>query len=310
MMRYHSPYMDRIHLLYVFTRIAATKSFSLTAEQLAMPRSSVSKAMKTLEAQLGSRLLHRSTRQVSLTEDGEALFHRASLLLSEMESLQNMFRPEDTELSGRLRINVPSRIASQVLAPALPALLEAHPRLEIELGADDRAIDLVKEGVDCALRVGQVLDTNLVAKKLGTFAMLHCASPAYIAKHGVPAAPDCLNGHQIINYALDAEHTTMWRWDEDGHNRSLSMHSQVSVHHAESYLALALAGMGIVQIPRFDALGYLSSGQLVEVLTQAAPAAMPVHILYPHRRHVPLRVKTFISWMEHLLAPHIDVPNA
>jgi len=299
--------MDRVDALRVFLRVAATKSFSLAADQLGLPRPTVSLAVQQLEARLGVRLFHRTTRQVGLTLDGEALVGRASALVNDLEDMESRFRPGgEGPVIGRLRVDVPSRIGRRWIAPALPSLLAQHPQLSIELGSTDRAVDLVAEGVDCALRVGTLRDSSLVARPLGKFALINCASPAYLTTYGVPDSPEALSAHRAVQYLTPgAGRPAPWEWGEGDASRSCVVAGNVSVNNAEAYIACALAGLGLIQIPRFDVQEYLAAGQLVTVLEDHVPPPMPVQLVYPHRQHLSRRVQVFIAWVSELLAPHL-----
>ncbi len=294
--------MDRVDLLKIFLRVAATGSFSQAADQLSLPRPTVSLAVQQLEARLGARLLHRTTRKVSLTLDGQALLERASDLVDDMLDLEQRFRPSSEGVEGRLRVEAPSRIARRVIAPALPALLAQHPGLEIELRSSDRVVDLVQEQVDCALRVGPLADSSLVARPLGMMPLMNCASPAYLARCGVPRTPADLAQHQVVQYLSPTSgRAAPWEWMDGEHERSLLLAGPVGVNNAEGYIACALAGLGLIQIPRYDVRAHLQAGELVEVLPDYLPVAMPVHVLYPHRTHVSRRVRVFIDWSAQLL---------
>ncbi|APW37683.1 LysR family transcriptional regulator [Rhodoferax koreense] len=299
--------MDRIENLAVFVRIAETGSFTSTANQLQLPRAAVSTAVQQLEARLGVRLLYRTTRRVSLTPDGAALLERARDLVSDMEEMEQQFRPSPGAVAGRLKVDVPSRIARLLIAPALPGFFKQFPAVELDLGSSDRAVDLVQEGVDCALRVGPLASSSLVARPLGTFELINCASPAYLARHGTPGSPAELSGHWAVNYAAPGgTRNATWDWLDAGTPVQQAMRSRVTVNNAESYIACALAGLGMIQIPAYDVQDHLQSGELVEVLPEARAAAMPVHLMYPHRRHVSNRVQAFSRWLEVVLAPALQ----
>lgn len=298
--------MDRIDHLRIFMRVAETGSFTQAADQLALPRATVSTAVQQLETRLGTRLLHRTTRRVRLTPDGEALLERARALVADMDDIEQQFRPAGGAIGGRLKVDVPSRIARRLIAPALPGFFARHPAIELELGSSDRAIDLVQEGVDCALRVGPLASSSLVARPLGHFSLVNCASPAYLARHGTPRSPAELAGHRAVHYASPSSgRTSAWEWLREGEAVLLSMRGQVTANNAETYIACALAGLGLIQIPAFDVREHLAAGELVEVLPDAQPAAMPVHLVYPHRRHLSRRTQAFAGWIEALLAPSL-----
>lgn len=194
--------MDRFNQYRVFVQVAEMGSFIRAAHALEVPRASVSAAVQQLETQLGVRLLHRTTRQVRLTADGEQLLERLRPLLAEVEDIDQSFQASQRQASGRLSVDVPSRIARRLIAPALPGLLRRHPHLQLVLGSADRAIDLVQEGVDCAVRVGDLHDSSLVMRPLGHIALINCASPAYLGEFGHPRQPgDLVEGHWSIGYA-------------------------------------------------------------------------------------------------------------
>lgn len=299
--------MDRLDLLRLFLRIADTGSFTRAAEQLGLPRATVSIAVQQLEARLGVRLLHRTTRRVSLTPDGEALRDRAAALIEDMDALERQFRSGPDELHGRLRVDAPSRIARRLIVPAWPGFLARHPGIELELGAGDRLVDLVREGVDCALRVGPLVSSSLVARPLGAFDMINCASPAYLAQYGTPLTPDDLETHRVIDYGQPSGlRTANWDWLENGQSCSRRVTCALAVNHVETYIASALAGLGLIQVPQFDVREHLAAGELVEVMPDARPAPLPVHLVYPHRQHLPRRVQVFLDWIAALLAPHMQ----
>jgi DNA-binding transcriptional LysR family regulator len=303
--------MDRIDLLKVFLRVAETGSFTRAADRLALPRATISTAVQQLEAKLGSRLLHRTTRRVGLTPDGEVLLERARTLVADMEDIEQQFLPSRSQVSGRLKVDVPSRIARRLIAPALPDFLERYPAIELELGSSDRAVDLVLEGVDCALRVGPLASSSLVARPLGHFTLINCASPAYLARHGTPRTPADLPEHIAVNNASPTSgRAAPWEWQRDGETATLRMRSQVAANNAETYIACALAGLGLIQIPAYDVREHLAAGELAEVLPEARAQPLPVHLVYPHRRNLSRRMQAFAGWLEMLLAASLDAPEA
>ncbi len=296
--------MDRINQLRTFLRVAASGSFTQAADQLNLPRATVTLAVQQLEARLGARLLHRTTRRVSLTQDGEALLERATALVADLDDLEQHFRPAAGAIVGRLRVDVPSRVARRLLAPALPTFLREHPKIEIDLGSSDRAIDLVREGVDCALRVGTLASSGLIARPLGVFEMVSCASPAYLSRHGTPTTVNELDRHTAVNYISPTTgRVARWEWQDDGGEaRSRTLHGRVRVNNVETYIACALAGLGLIQVPRYDVREHLQAGELVEVLPAHCPPPMPVHLVYAHRKQLSRRMQAFVAWVEPLVA--------
>ncbi|MGN2499629.1 LysR family transcriptional regulator [Serratia nevei] len=301
--------MDRFNQYRVFVQVAEMGSFIRAAHALEIPRASVSAAVQQLETQLGVRLLHRTTRQVRLTADGEQLLERLRPLLAEVEDIDQSFQASQRQASGRLSVDVPSRIARRMIAPALPGLLRRHPHLQLVLGSADRAIDLVQEGVDCAVRVGDLHDSSLVMRPLGHIALINCASPAYLSEFGHPRQPgDLVEGHWSIGYASPKNgRESPWEYlTDDGHTQRLELPSRVVVNNAESYIACCRAGLGLMQIPRYDVQHLLDAGELVEVLPGYRAASMPIALIYPHRRQRSRRLAVFHEWFESLLQPHLE----
>lgn len=292
----------------VFIEVATRRSFVHAAHALNLPRATASAAIRELEQAMGVRLLHRTTRHVQLTTDGEQLLERARALLAQADEVATLFQRVPGEVSGQLVVDLPSRIACRLIAPALPTLLRQHPRLRITLRATDRAIDLVREGVDCVMRIGEVADSRLVRRPIGRVAMVNCASPAYLQAHGVPqTVNDLAHGHAMVAWVQAATGREQpWEYMDGDNVCTLAMPSVVRVDHAESLIACGLAGLGLIQVPRFDVRELLAAGQLVEVLPGAPAAAMPVAVLYPHRRQRSPRLEVFIDWVAQQFALQRD----
>lgn len=300
--------MDRLDQYRVFVQVAEMGSFINAANALEMPRATISAAVQQLETALGVRLLHRTTRQVRLTADGMQLLERVRQLLADAEEVDRLFDASPRKVAGRLSVDVPSRIARRLVAPALPGLLRRYPRLQLVLGSTDRMIDLVHEGVDCAVRVGVLQDSSLVARPLGQIALVNCASPGYLREHGTPASPDDFaKGHWSVGYASPTTGRELpWEFVGADGDVSLPAASRVVVNNAENYIACCLAGLGLIQIPRFDVTHLLQRGDLVEVMPGFRAAAMPVSFVYPHRGQRSRRLGAFIEWFEALMQPHLE----
>jgi DNA-binding transcriptional LysR family regulator len=283
-------------------------SFIKAAHALELPRATVSAAIAQLESALGTRLLHRTTRQVSPTADGLRLQDRLRELLVDAEEIDHLFVAGQRQVVGQLTINVPSRIAARLIVPALPELLVRHPRLQLALGSSDRAIDLVQDGVDCAVRVGKLTESSLAVRPIGRISLVNCASPAYLAERGVPTRPqDLADGHCTVGYASAVTgRKTPWSTIESGQEQQQDLPSLVIVNNAENYIACCKAGLGLIQIPRFDVQASLQTGELVEVMPQYRAAPMPMSLVYPHRRQRSRRLSAFVEWFETLMRPHLD----
>lgn len=297
--------MDKLDQYRVFIQVAEMGSFIKAANALDVPRASVSAAVQQLESAAGTRLLHRTTRQVRVTADGAELLERVRPLLAEAEEIDHLFQQSQRQVSGRLVVDVPSRIARRLVAPALPGLLRRYPKLQLVLGSTDRTIDLVQQGVDCAVRVGMLQESSMVARSLGHIALINCASAAYLREFGVPAQPSELpRGHWSVGYASPATGRELpWEYMP---GEQMTVPSRVVVNNAESYIACCRAGLGLIQIPRFDVQHLLDSGELVEVMPAFRPGTMEVSVLYPHRRQRSRRLGVFIEWFSGLLKPHLQ----
>ncbi|HEF5870118.1 TPA: LysR family transcriptional regulator [Burkholderia cenocepacia] len=304
--------MDKLDQVRIFLQVAEMGSFIKAAHALDVPRATVSAAVQQLETALGTRLLHRTTRQVQPTADGALLLERGRRLLAEADELDRLFRRRDRDVVGRLNVDVPSRIARRVVAPALPSLFRLYPKLQLSLGSTDRTIDLVQEGVDCAIRVGRLTDSSLVVRPLGRFTLINCASPDYLRECGVPERPDALaHGHWAVGYASPTTGRELgWEYCADGRRHMLTLPSRVIVNNAETYIASCVAGMGLIQIPRFDVEHLLASGALVDVMPGHRAEPMDVSAVYPHRRHRSRRLNAFIEWFAELMAQALNDAGA
>jgi DNA-binding transcriptional LysR family regulator len=296
-----------IDAMRMFMRVAELASFTQAADSLGLPKSSVSTALQRLEAELATQLLHRTTRRVRLTADGQQFYERCRDLLADLDEVQTMFQRSDQSLHGRLRVDMSSGMARYQVIPALPAFLAAHPALVLELSCTDRRVDLVREGFDCVVRVGAVADSSLIARPLGALEMLNCASPAYLQAHGIPQTLEALSTHRLIHYASTfGGAPDGWEYrGEDGRYRSLPMPGALVVNSAEAYQEACLAGMGLIQAPASGLRARLRSGALVEVLPQYRAEPMPVTLLYPQRRNLSRRVRVFMDWLEQTLRPFL-----
>ena len=298
--------MDRIDLFRVFTRVVESASFTRAADRLGMPRSSVSAAISELENRVGARLLHRTTRRVAPTHDGEAFYQRCVRLIGEVEDAEALFRRSADAVAGKVKINMPGRIGRLIVAPALPEFLAAHPQIEVELGVTDRAVNLVEENVDGVLRVGSLADSAMIARPIGELALINVGSPAYLARHGTPASPGDLSAHLAVNYASPTSgRVEDWEWVEQGLVRTRSVRGRVTVNSAEAYIACALAGLGLIQIPAYDVRDHLDRNELVEVMANYRAAPLPLTLLYPTRQQLSRRFQVFADWLEDLLRARV-----
>lgn len=296
--------MDALDQMRAFVRVAEQASFTRAAQALGWPRATVTLAVQGLEARLGTQLLHRTTRRVHLTEDGQSAYERCLELLDGLDDLGTLFRPATAPLSGRLRVDMPSALAVRLLS-RLPEFLRQHPDLQVEFSANDQRVDLVREGFDCLIRVGHLQDSTLVARPIGEMHQLNAASPAYLAAHGTPRDLDDLRqGHCLVRYAVGGHHrpAVFEYLDAQGKTQALTLPHSLTVNSADAYQAGCLAGLGIIQAPESGLRPLMESGRLVEILPEWRAPSMPVNFLYASRRHLPRRVQVFMDWATEILS--------
>ncbi|NJO54419.1 MAG: LysR family transcriptional regulator [Bacteroidales bacterium] len=298
--------MDRIDLFRVFARVVECSSYTRAADTLGLPRSSVSAAVIDLEGRVGARLLHRTTRKVSPTQDGAAFYERCLRVIADVEETESLFRQNPARPSGKLKIDVPGRIGRLIIAPALREFLARYPEIDIDLGVTDRAVNLVEDSIDCALRVGTLASSGLIARPVGKLLLINVASPAYCKEYGIPATPAELESHLAVIYASPSTgRVEEWEWTEGGALRTLPMRGRVTVNSAEAYIACCLAGLGLIQIPAYDVRRHIEAGELVDVMPAHRAAPIPMTLLYPHRQHLSRRFQVFADWLEGLLKREI-----
>ncbi|RJF87191.1 LysR family transcriptional regulator [Oleomonas cavernae] len=298
--------MDRFDSMRVFTRVVERRSFTVAAQDLGLPRSTVTDAVKQLEARLGVRLLQRTTRHVSPTLDGEAYYRRCLSLIADLEDAEGAFagaRPR-----GLLRVEVQGTLARHFLLPGLPAFLAEYPEIELSISEGERWVDVIREGVDCALRWGTLPDSDLVARRVGVLDRLTCAAPAYIERFGLPGDIDGLEGHRMIGLrSLSTGAVRPLEFMVEGSLRSVTLPTLVSVTGTESYLMVARLGLGLFQVPRFHAAADLAQGTLVPLLAACPPPSVPVSLLYPRNRQLSPRVRVFLDWAARMSAGNLGV---
>ncbi|APO68746.1 LysR family transcriptional regulator protein [Rhizobium gallicum] len=288
--------MDRFDAMRVFCRVVERRSFTLAAEDTGLPRSTVTDAVKQLEARLGVQLLQRTTRHVSPTLDGEAYYQRCLSILADIEEAEGAF--VGAKPKGMLRVDVHGTLARHFVLPSLPSFLETYPDIEFYMSEGDRLVDLVREGIDCVLRVGVPQDSDMIARRVATLEEITLASPAYLELHGIPDHPDKLDGHRMVGFRSSATGGLLpLEFIIDGQVRNMSIPAIVSVNAAESLHAAARCGLGIIQVPRYHAERYIASGELVQILKGFPPTETPVSLLYPRNRQLSPRVRVFIDWL-------------
>jgi DNA-binding transcriptional LysR family regulator len=284
-----------------FVKVAELRSFTRAAEHLRLSKARVSAQVRDLEAEVGGRLLQRSTRSVRLTGDGEQFLVRARRLVGDADELSAMFQAPST-LRGQVRIDMPISYARDLFLPRMPELLALHPQLELLVSATDRRVDVLNEGFDCVVRVGELTDSGLTVRRLGRLAMVNCATPAYLLRHGTPRTLADLDHHFIVHYSskLGAD-APSWEYPCGDGYAERPMQSQITVNNTEAYYAACLAGLGIAQMPRVTLDERFGAAQLVEVLPDLTSRPLPVSLVHPHGRNPPKRVAAVMSWIIQIL---------
>ena len=298
--------MDRLNAMQVFVRVAELASFTKAAESLGVPKGSISTSIQSMESHMGARLLHRTTRNVSLTQDGQIFYERCKDLLVDVDELETMFHSGKTNISGRIRVDMPIAVAKNLVIPHLAEFLNEYPHIEIELSSTDRRVDVIAEGFDCVIRVGALSDSGLIARALGQLNIINCASSAYLQKHGEPTHIDDLANHFIIHYAtVLGVKSASWEYFDGEKYATLKMKSLITVNSSDTYIAACAAGLGIIQLPVAGS-HYPETSDLIEILKKYKAEPMPVSMLYPNRRNQPKRVKVFMDWVAGLMQDYVN----
>jgi LysR family transcriptional regulator for bpeEF and oprC len=293
--------MEDFSAISTFVRVVEAKSFAAAASQLGMTPSGVSRAVSRLETQLGARLLFRSTRSLRLTDDGASFHARCKEILADLAEATEAMGHARSHPVGKLRVAVHSAIGRSALIPNLAAFEQLYPDIRLELTMCDYHFDLNEEGYDCAIRMGELADSNLIARKLGYFNNVLCASPDYLRKYGAPQNIEELKQHRAINSVYpNTGKPYQWQFDTPGGRVALDIDAHMLINDGESVIQAAVAGLGIIQIPHCLAASALAKGQLEIVMSDTISTGSPVWIVYPQKRHLSARVQAFIGWISEL----------
>lgn len=296
--------MDHLQAIRAFIRVVETGSFVRAAESLQMPTATVSKAIQSLERHLQVKLLERTTRRVSVTEDGAAYHERMRLVLEELSDVEATLGRARSNPRGRLRVDTGGSIASGILIPALPRFRAAYPDIELQLGVTDRTVDLIGENIDCAIR-NSATDPALIARRIGALAWTTCASADYLARHGLPERPEQLldEGHVVAGYfSARTGRNQSLHFLDGGKPLQIEPPTPISVDESNAHVAVALAGLGLVHTLDFMVRPAIERGILVPVLERWRPAPQEVYIVYPPSRQLSTKVRVFVQWATELFA--------
>nr|WP_298682192.1 LysR family transcriptional regulator [uncultured Dongia sp.] len=301
--------MDRLSTMEAFAKVAETQSFSEAARRLRSSKSLVSRQVAALESQLGVRLFQRTTRRLTLTEEGRAYHVQMIRILSEIEEANLSVSATRAAPRGRLRVSAPMSFGLLHLAPVVPRFLARYPEVELDLSLNDRYVDLIDEAFDLSIRVGRLAESSLVARRLAPFRMIMCASPSYLEAHGTPLVPEDLKQHQCLCYSSNSL-TPEWRLQRtDGTPWPVPIRGHLHADNGDVLRLAALAGTGIAFLPSFIVGGDLQAAKLVSLLADFVPTDSAIFAVYPTSRHLSPKVRAFIDFMlEHIgPRPHWDL---
>ncbi|MCP2227418.1 DNA-binding transcriptional LysR family regulator [Pseudomonas silensiensis] len=304
--------MDRFDAMQAFARVVEAGSFTKAAETLHMSKTTVTQLVQQLEARLRVKLLNRTTRKVNVTADGAVYYERVLQLLADMDDAETSLSGASTLPRGRLRVDVPSPLASMILVPALPAFYERYPDIQIDMGVSDRIVDMIDENVDCVVRGGELTDQSLMARRVGDLQLGVFAAPSYLARVGTPAHPRELEDshHRIVGFL----------WARTGKAVPYALHNDVesvrikgryalAVDDGNAYLAAGLAGLGVLWLPKYMSKTFEARGELVPLFENWRLDPMPIYVAFPPNRHISIKLRVFIDWVAELMAHHAPVSD-
>jgi len=297
--------MNKLQAMEVFVQVIDAGGFTRAAENMQLPKATVSTLIQSLEAALAVKLLNRTTRQVSVTADGAAYYERCLRILADVREAEESLSRTRLSPSGRLRVDAPTSLASDIIVPQLPAFFERYPDITLELGCSDRPVNLIEEGVDCAVRGGNLADSSLIARRVGILHFVTCATPAYLDKHGRPRHPEELRQHRCVNF-FSSQSGKLFPWDfhRDGERVELATPGVIALNDSNAYVSAGLAGLGIMQMADFMVTPLLADGRMELVLSDWSTDPFPVHVVYPQNRHLSAKVRVFVEWIAELFADH------
>jgi LysR family transcriptional regulator for bpeEF and oprC len=286
--------MDRFDTMLAFTRVVELASFTKAAISLNLPKTTISAQVFALEKRLSVKLLHRTTRHVSVTTDGASYYERAIRLLNELEETEASLTQTLSKPKGRLRVDVPAPVGRLIIIPALKDFFNRYPDIDLEIGCNDRPVDLLEEGVDCVIRVGNPFDQSLVARRVGSLRFIFVATPEYLNQYGRPKNPEDMERHNGLHY-FSSKTGKIFEFDVliDGVSKEIATHRKVAINDGDAILAACLAGLGICQSPTFMVQDHIVLGEYLS-------ENLPINALYPPNRHLSSKVRIFIDWIAEL----------
>jgi DNA-binding transcriptional LysR family regulator len=292
--------MDKFNAMQVFVRVAEAGSFTAVANQENVARSMITRQIASLEKQLGSKLIIRSTRSLTLTTAGAAYLERCRVILNMVDAAESSLSEEKVEPRGRIRLGLPLSFGLQRLMPTLAEFSKLHPHIQLIMDFSDRRSNLIEEGIDLSIRITADLDASDIVRKLGTCKILTLASPDYLAQHGTPKHPRELQNHECLAYSMDMKPAN-WIYEVDGHSVNVPIRGRVMANNGEALTKATAAGIGITRQPDFIAQPFLDSGEVLEILKKFAIAPLGIYAVLPSNRYIPHRVSVLIEYLSSAL---------
>lgn len=289
--------------LRVFCRVVELNSFSRAADQLEMSNASITNHVASLESHFGVRLLNRTTRKLSLTDDGRSCYESAQRLLGEMKELEEILQGAKQKPTGMLRVDVPTAIGRIYIAPALSRFTAKYPEMSIMMNVTDRVVDAVEERVDVVIRLGKLKDSNMVARTIHQPRFVCCATPDFLARHGTPKTPDDLAHYPCLGFIQpNTGQLVPWTFAQGDQQITYTPKATISINHADSLIHTALSGAGIIQLLSLSLNPPIAAGLLKPILEDWSTAGPPVSVMYPQNRHLSPKVRVFVDFVAELLS--------
>lgn len=294
--------MDVFEHMRIFIHVVDAGSFTNAADALGVHKPAITKAVQQLEKMLGTRLLHRTTRKMGVTPEGEEFYQRCLKILGDVSETFAIFSSATDGVEGKLRVDLPLTLAKTLIIPALPQFQKRYPDINLVIGVSDQEVDIVAEGIDCVVRLGDLRDSTLIARKIGAIPMLTCASPSYLAEFGTPTKLKHLSTHKAVNYFSGPHRKLMeWQYIVDGEVTSFKLKSGILVNDSEAFLSCGLAGFGLMHGLKPTLETYIASGELIRLLPDIASPSKSISILYPHKHYLAPKVRVFADWLADLM---------
>ena len=298
--------MDKFSAMQAFLRVVEAGTFTKAADSMGLPKPTVTRLIQDLERDLDTKLLNRTTRKVTVTDDGAAYYEQASRVLDDLQELESSMSRAKASPRGRLKVDVPSSLGLAVIIPALPDFFARYPDIQLDLGVSDRPVDIISENVDCVIRAGEIADQSLVARLIGEFYVMACASPAYLKRHGTPVHPNQLDeGHRVIRFRAGRS-TKLYtiKMYKDGETVDAAGHHQLALSDSNAAVTAGLAGLGVLFTLSFLVQDHIARGSLEPLFSGWCTPVKPIYVVYPPNRHLSNKVRVFVDWIAELFAKH------